>query len=90
MSRESLVRGQQNRGSTVPHACPCGYHGDPKRECRCTHYQILRCMSRVSGPLLDRIEMVLDNGRADGWMSGWVEEWMGGRLDEWMGGWVEG
>ena len=37
--------------------CPCGYFTDPKRECRCTPMQIRNYMSRVSGPLLDRIDI---------------------------------
>ena len=37
--------------------CPCGYLLDPKHECRCTHAQIHRYRSRISGPLLDRIDM---------------------------------
>ena len=37
--------------------CPCGYYGDRKRECRCTQAQILKYQSRVSGPLLDRIDI---------------------------------
>ena len=37
--------------------CPCGYHGDPKRECRCTPLQIQRYRNRISGPLLDRIDI---------------------------------
>jgi magnesium chelatase family protein len=37
--------------------CPCGYLGDPKRECRCSPTQIQRYRSRVSGPLLDRIDL---------------------------------
>lgn len=37
--------------------CPCGYLGDPKRECRCTPRQILHYQSRLSGPLLDRIDL---------------------------------
>ena len=42
---------------TVPHGCPCGYLSDAKHECRCTHQQIHRYRSRISGPLLDRIDM---------------------------------
>ena len=34
--------------------CPCGYRGDPKRQCNCTPLQIERYLSRISGPLLDR------------------------------------
>ena len=37
--------------------CPCGYYGDRRRECRCTQTQILKYQQRVSGPLLDRIDM---------------------------------
>jgi magnesium chelatase family protein len=37
--------------------CPCGYLGDPKHECRCTPAQIQRYRARVSGPLLDRIDL---------------------------------
>lgn len=37
--------------------CPCGYLGDPKRECRCSPIQIERYRQRISGPLLDRIDL---------------------------------
>ncbi len=37
--------------------CPCGYHLDPKRECRCHPGQIEKYMAKVSGPLLDRIDI---------------------------------
>ncbi len=37
--------------------CPCGYDGDARRECVCTHSQIQRYRSRISGPLLDRIDI---------------------------------
>ena len=37
--------------------CPCGYFNDPQHECRCTQSQILRYQRRVSGPLLDRIDI---------------------------------
>ena len=37
--------------------CPCGFAGDPKRACRCSEPQIHRYRSRVSGPLLDRIDL---------------------------------
>ncbi len=40
--------------------CPCGYLGDTKRECRCTPAQIQRYRSRISGPLLDRIDLHID------------------------------
>lgn len=37
--------------------CPCGYLGDPKRECRCSPSQIEKYRQRISGPLLDRIDL---------------------------------
>ncbi|MFH0952911.1 MAG: YifB family Mg chelatase-like AAA ATPase [Verrucomicrobiota bacterium] len=37
--------------------CPCGYFGDPKRECRCNPIQIQKYRNRISGPLLDRIDI---------------------------------
>jgi len=37
--------------------CPCGYLGDPRKECRCTPRQILHYQSKLSGPLLDRIDL---------------------------------
>lgn len=40
--------------------CPCGYLGDTKHECRCTPTQIQRYRARISGPLLDRIDIHID------------------------------
>jgi len=40
--------------------CPCGYLTDPKRECHCTPHQIQNYMSRISGPLLDRIDIHIE------------------------------
>lgn len=37
--------------------CPCGHYGDAKRECRCTPIQMQRYRNRISGPLLDRIDI---------------------------------
>ncbi len=42
--------------------CPCGYYGDKLRECNCTPVQIQRYSSKVSGPLLDRIDLHLEVG----------------------------
>jgi len=40
--------------------CPCGYLGDAKHECRCSPTQVQRYRSRISGPLLDRIDIHVD------------------------------
>ena len=40
--------------------CPCGYLGDAKHACKCTPTQVQRYESRISGPLLDRIDMHLE------------------------------
>jgi magnesium chelatase family protein len=40
--------------------CPCGYAGDKRRACRCSAGQIERYQSRISGPLLDRIDLFVD------------------------------
>jgi magnesium chelatase family protein len=55
--------------------CPCGYLGDAKHQCKCNPMQIERYMSRLSGPLLDRIDLHIEvpavpfqelSGSADG------------------------
>jgi magnesium chelatase family protein len=72
--REPLESGQiiisrASRQSTFPaqfqliaamNPCPCGYAGDPRQRCRCTPDQIQRYRNRVSGPLLDRIDLSLE------------------------------
>ena len=37
--------------------CPCGYRGHPGRECRCTPVMVAHYVSRISGPLLDRVDL---------------------------------
>jgi magnesium chelatase family protein len=37
--------------------CPCGFYGDYKRQCQCTHVQIQRYRTKISGPLLDRLDI---------------------------------
>ncbi len=43
--------------------CPCGYRGDPARECRCSPAQVHAYRSRVSGPFLDRIDLTVEVAR---------------------------
>ncbi|MDD2599857.1 MAG: YifB family Mg chelatase-like AAA ATPase [Kiritimatiellae bacterium] len=40
--------------------CPCGYSGDPKRDCRCSGMQIQNYRNKISGPLLDRIDIHIE------------------------------
>ena len=39
--------------------CPCGYYGDAKKECSCTSTQIINYQRKLSGPLLDRIDLIV-------------------------------
>jgi magnesium chelatase family protein len=45
-------------GSMNP--CPCGNYGDPRRECRCSPTQVFRYRSKLSGPLIDRIDIHIE------------------------------
>ncbi len=40
--------------------CPCGWYGDPERSCACTPAQRMRYAGRISGPLLDRFDLVVE------------------------------
>ena len=40
--------------------CPCGFRNDPRRECRCSAEQIEKYMAKISGPLLDRIDLHIE------------------------------
>jgi len=40
--------------------CPCGYLGDARSRCRCTEEQINRYQNKISGPLMDRLDMVIE------------------------------
>ena len=45
--------------------CPCGFFGDPTRECTCSPSTVTRYQKRISGPLLDRIDIHIDVPRVD-------------------------
>jgi magnesium chelatase family protein len=63
--------------------CPCGFYGDNTRECRCTPGIIQRYLAKVSGPLLDRIDLHIEvpavpykelRGKTDGQSSAQIRE----------------
>lgn len=43
--------------------CPCGYYGDAEKECKCSAYEIIKYQKKISGPLLDRIDLQIKVGR---------------------------
>lgn len=45
--------------------CPCGYFGDSQRQCTCTPERIARYLEKISGPLLDRIDLQVEAARLD-------------------------
>ena len=44
----------------VLHACPCGYYGDPFRQCTCSPTLVSRYQKRISGPFLDRVDIFIE------------------------------
>jgi magnesium chelatase family protein len=45
--------------------CPCGFYGDPVKECTCSPTMVSRYQKRISGPLLDRIDMFVEVPRIE-------------------------
>jgi magnesium chelatase family protein len=45
--------------------CPCGFYGDPTRECACSESTVSRYQKRISGPLLDRIDIFIEVPRVE-------------------------
>jgi len=50
--------------------CPCGYYGDQTRECTCSRTMVSRYQKRISGPLMDRIDIHIEVPRVPSG-SGW-------------------
>ncbi|MBA1333839.1 MAG: MG(2+) CHELATASE FAMILY PROTEIN / ComM-related protein [Firmicutes bacterium] len=74
MENETVTISRVNATLTYPakfllaasaNPCPCGYHGDTGRECRCSPGEISRYFGKISGPLLDRIDLQLEVGRVE-------------------------
>ena len=51
--------------SKVSHAYPCGYYGDPIKPCTCAPSTVTKYQKRISGPLLDRIDIHIEVPRVD-------------------------
>ena len=51
--------------SIYMYPCPCGYFSDPKRACTCSHQTVTRYQKRISGPMLDRIDIYIEVPRVD-------------------------
>ncbi len=51
--------------SSDSQGCPCGFYGDPGKECTCSEGTVLRYQKRISGPLLDRIDIFAEVPRVD-------------------------
>src|SRR3972149_2338597 len=45
--------------------CPCGYYGDSQKPCTCAHSTVTKYQKRISGPLLDRIDIHIEVPRVD-------------------------
>jgi magnesium chelatase family protein len=45
--------------------CPCGWYGDPVKECTCSNAMVSRYQKRISGPLLDRIDIHIEVPRVE-------------------------
>jgi magnesium chelatase family protein len=51
--------------SNCVYACPCGYFSDSERQCTCSHQTVTRYQKRISGPILDRIDIHIEVPRVD-------------------------
>ena len=60
-----LASGSDNTYNCYSHGCPCGFYEDPVKECSCTAMAIARYQKKISGPLLDRIDIHVEVPRVD-------------------------
>src|SRR5437762_13194331 len=57
--------GSARYGDCCLHGCPCGYYGDNLRACTCSETAVTRYQKRLSGPLLDRVDIHLEVPRVE-------------------------
>src|SRR5512132_4033355 len=51
--------------SDCGYPCPCGFYGDSQKPCTCAHSTVTKYQKRISGPLLDRIDIHIEVPRVD-------------------------
>ena len=56
---------EQNNKFNCVHPCPCGFYGDTQKPCTCAHALVTKYQKRISGPLLDRIDIHIEVPRVD-------------------------
>lgn len=59
-AKTSLVFPSKFTLAAAMNPCPCGYFNDPEKECRCTANEVFRYQKKISGPLLDRIDIQIE------------------------------
>ncbi len=67
-AKHSLIRSlfsSATRLYIALHACPCGFYGDPLKPCTCSPGTVTKYQKRISGPLLDRIEIHIEVPRVE-------------------------
>jgi magnesium chelatase family protein len=62
-AKESLVFPSKFTLVAAMNPCPCGYYGDAEKECRCAPYEVIKYSKKISGPLLDRIDLQIRVGK---------------------------
>ena len=62
-AKRSLIFPAKFALAAAMNPCPCGYYGDLEKECKCAAYEVIRYQRKVSGPLLDRIDIQIKVGR---------------------------
>jgi len=60
----STLRKYKNNSDCV-HPCPCGFYGDSQKPCTCAHAMVTKYQKRISGPLLDRVDIHIEVPRVD-------------------------
>ncbi|MBI4119830.1 MAG: YifB family Mg chelatase-like AAA ATPase, partial [Parcubacteria group bacterium] len=59
-ARQSLILPAKFTLIAAMNPCPCGFFSDPEKECRCTAHEVIRYTKKISGPLLDRIDLQIN------------------------------